>query len=1239
MIIYENGRFRSVRPVDERNRLIQEQLKLLPPKQRAALDILVKEALSKQHDKKSIANMAERLEWDPSTGPAIPIRQWVNDKYMLGELAETFFPKLKEDMVELFEGDYYECVLTGCIDKDALVMCGDGSMPRLGDLIGRKTTVLTINEESGVQLKPSEVGTDSGKRQVLELILTNGMKVRLTPDHRVLTTRGWVRADRLDVTTDRVLRPRRVHYTPSITSLKDDEVKLLAYWTTDGSSSQTRARYCDGNIETGREVLKALRACGFNATTDAPYFKNGAWELHVSNHATSGFRGWLDNHGLLGVGAHSRRVPDAICRAPLEQVALFINRVWAAEGTVYASTKSPPRFQIGMSSEVYIQQLQLLLLRWGIQSRVHDNVAFRNGTECRSWVLQVSGKSDIEKFGAAIGPIFSKESKHQSVMAAVAKTKANTNVDVVPMTWGEANDYLINNGVKRSAGDKWWKLGTARSRYLSRDMFGAFCLSFSNEPAVTLLKQRFPSDVAYERIRAITPMETRISVADIEVPDGERFTANGISVHNSTRWGKDYFGTIALIRVIYELYCLKSPTDTLGLGKGEMIHIIPISHMKEAARRIVFQGVERKLQLSPFWKGRFESTTDEIRFPGKNIIILGGGSNENTAMGFNLWSSLVDEMAFMGKSRKNDIAVGVKEDKSESIYDSLRRRIRGTYAAHGFRGKIFLVSSKKSIHDFTERRLREAMKDQDPGVFVRDYCLAGETRIPLLDGTTPTIKELCDKHGGTEDRFWVYACDTKTKLIVPGRAHHPRLTHKNERVTRIVLDNGQSIRATAWHPFLLRDGTYKRVDALRVGDSLMPLYKLRKAADAVAPNNHKIVAIEDGGVDDVYDLTVEEFGNFATACGVIVSNCTWDVRPNAFPGQKWWNAAVNQHEGRVRILGETGNANTPLHKPDEIHFKFPDEYYKDFLNDPEGAARDIAGIALESFRPFFSNRQAIDDMQKPNRPHPFHVMDWDTGRDIKILWDNLVMRNVHGDPVPRCCPNAFRHCHIDLSKNKDATGFCVGHIAGEMEVSRADPETGERKREEAPFLHIDLVLRIKPPRAGELDHQLVRSLIYKLREGGIPIKSVTADTWMGLPNLQMIEKHGFETDQISTQRTLDPYLAAQSAMYERRIETPVYPHLAKELRELELNDQGTKVDHPKTGSKDCADAFASVIYYLAKNHRSTGGGSVSRGTSEFTQSTPGLPVPLPGGDFRWPDEPPVPKPGDENDEFSSYIIT
>jgi len=851
--------------------------------------------------------------------------------------------------------------------------------------------------------------------------------------------------------------------------------------------------------------------------------------------------------------------------------------------------------------------------------------------------------------------------------------------------------------------------------------------------------------------------------------------------------GKDYFSTTALIRVIYELYCLKRPTDTLGLGRGEIIHIVPISHTKEAAQRVVFQGIVRKLSLTPFWKGRFEVTKEEIRFPGKDIIIIAGGSNENAALGLNVWAALMDEGNFFAKQKKgHQSAGGQKEDKSESIYDSLRRRIRGTYSAKGLRGRLFMISSKKSIHDFTERRLREAVADNDPSVFVRDYCLASDTKVPLLDGSTPTIKELAEKYQDSEERFWVYSIDPATGLVVPGAAHHPHLTKEKEPVFKVTLDNGEWVRVTGNHPFMLRSGDYKKAEDLKPGDSLMPLYrrttkrgyeeighpgldgkwqmthkmsaihryvkwpkrgsdgkpvvvhhedfnkrnnnpdnlsvmewddhqqlhaeamqplldyvrsdkhrkwasdhmkalhkdpafaaardgrmrklartcrqdpvfvekqrraasktlrdfhstelggqrqtdrnikrwdkvgrkitideietaaksgknirklaekhdctisainqtlrragldsysKLRVAAghasydrhkvqpkalsEEKAPGNHKVVSIEPDGVDDVYDLSVERYENFALDIGAFVHNSTWDVRPGAFQGQKWWRAAVSQKIGRVRVL-EDGE------EPEdhEIWFKFPDEYHKEFINDPAGAARDIAGIALESFRPFFSNREAIADMQKPTRGHPFHLYEWVTSREITPIWENIVMNNVHGDPVPRCCPNAHRHCHMDLSKNQDATGFCVGHTAGETQVSRRDPMSNMMVEEDAPIVHIDLCLRIMPPHAGEIEHELVRALIYKLREGGLPIRSVSADRWMGLPNLQLISRHGFKTEEISTQRTLDPYLAARSAMYERRIESPMYPFLAKELRELELNDQGTKVDHPRTG--------------------------------------------------------------------------
>lgn len=546
-----------------------------------------------------------------------------------------------------------------------------------------------------------------------------------------------------------------------------------------------------------------------------------------------------------------------------------------------------------------------------------------------------------------------------------------------------------------------------------------------------------------------------------------------------------------MIRVLYELVCLKNPQDTLGLGRGEIIHIVPVSHMKEAAKRVVFQGISRKLHLSPFFKGRFKETLEEIRFPDKGIVIIGGGSNDNSALGLNVWSALADETNFMGKVRGGQVSAGGKAsrlDKAQSVYDALRRRVKSRYAARGLKGMLFLASSKRSVHDFTERRIQEVIRENDSGVFIRDYA-------------------------------------------------------------------------------------------------------------------------------------------------------TWDVRPNAFQGQSWHRAAVSQREGRVRLLTVDDVATK-----EEIEFKFPDEYLQEFKNDPEGAARDIAGIALESFRPFFPNRIAIEDMMRKDRPHPFHIFEWNAGRELKILWDQMMMQNAAGEPVPRCCSGALRHCHIDLSKNNDATGFCIGHQAGGVEVMRVDPETGEKHPEEVPFVHIDFCLRILPPHAGEIDHQLVRSLIYRLHEGGLPIRSVSADKWMGLTNLQLIKKRGFMVEEVSTQRTMEPFLAARSALHERRVLSPYYPFLAKELRELEIvetkSQNRLRVDHPPHGSKDVADAWAAVIYVLSQKAKAgTGTLTVSRGEKDKYPANQAFgPTPTGDGNWRWPDEE-RPDSSSESGGLPCWIIT
>jgi intein/homing endonuclease len=99
-------------------------------------------------------------------------------------------------------------------------------------------------------------------------------------------------------------------------------------------------------------------------------------------------------------------------------------------------------------------------------------------------------------------------------------------------------------------------------------------------------------------------------------------------------------------------------------------------------------------------------------------------------------------------------------------------------------------------------------------------CLTGETRIPLLNGTSPTIKELTETGG----EFWLYSIDANGRTV-PGRGHSARVTHEAAEIWEVTLDNGEVVRCTGNHPFLTRDGKWQLAQNLRDGDSLMPLYR------------------------------------------------------------------------------------------------------------------------------------------------------------------------------------------------------------------------------------------------------------------------------------------------------------------------------------------------------------------------------------------------------------------------------
>ena len=137
-------------------------------------------------------------------------------------------------------------------------------------------------------------------------------------------------------------------------------------------------------------------------------------------------------------------------------------------------------------------------------------------------------------------------------------------------------------------------------------------------------------------------------------------------------------------------------------------------------------------------------------------------------------------------------------------------------------------------------------------------CFTGDTKIPLLNGEIKQLKDM-----SVNASFWVHSLDSKGE-VKAGRATNLGITRQKSILVKVTLDNGKSIRCTPDHLFMLRNGSYMEAQYLVDGESLMPLY--RKMINVVSVDFLN-------EAEEVYDITVDDYHNFAIDAGVFVHNC------------------------------------------------------------------------------------------------------------------------------------------------------------------------------------------------------------------------------------------------------------------------------------------------------------------------------------------------------------------------------
>ncbi len=272
-------------------------------------------------------------------------------------------------------------------------------------------------------------------------------------------------------------------------------------------------------------VLPRLGGLGFDVRTAAD-------GVNIHKNGDNPVARWLDTLGLWGVSAQGKRVPAAVFELPREQVALFLNRAFACDGSIYVQNVDQAGISYSTVSEALARDMQHLLLRFGIIAKLrYRQVRYMDGSRA-AYELRVTRQEDIARFTEEIG-IFGKEEAVEKAQRVSAAKAAKVNVDVIPAEVWEL--------IAAKKGTRTWKsIGRALGmreginlhvgrRGLSRPRLYRIAEVLDDDE----LRSLASSDVYWDRVESISYVGPR-QVYDLTVPEHHNFVAEDVIVHNTT---------------------------------------------------------------------------------------------------------------------------------------------------------------------------------------------------------------------------------------------------------------------------------------------------------------------------------------------------------------------------------------------------------------------------------------------------------------------------------------------------------------------------------------------------------------------------------------------------------------------------------------------------------------------------------------------------------------------------------
>lgn len=422
-----------------------------------------------------------------------------------------------------------------CLPGDAMVFDHrTNRRRRLEELYACKDLpVVTALEKEGAGTRLVVTGAShlvqNGRRKVFDLELQSGRSVGATSNHKFFTPSGWKLLSELSE-GDFVATPRIMEATGA-SIFSEAEIKVIGYLIGDGCLGH-EISFTQKNPIILEDFLSCIRQMGFlegSADYEVPNFRvnvveNGTSVVRVAHglgdrwhRVVSPLRVLLERFDLFGKNSYEKRIPSEFFGLPLDMVGLLLGALWSTDGSCCTGDweregRSPQSSYIITYSSVsrgLCQDIQSLLLRFGIQSTVTTATSTLEGEEFPFWTTRIVTNPSKRLFCEKIR-VIGKELQFAHLLSRLPERDTT----LIP-------SCLLPDGERVKINGSW--------RYARTS------INYRNT-VTSDVAQQFgvdTGDIYWDRVCSVSFRGVEMTY-DLSVPEHHTFVVNDIITHNST---------------------------------------------------------------------------------------------------------------------------------------------------------------------------------------------------------------------------------------------------------------------------------------------------------------------------------------------------------------------------------------------------------------------------------------------------------------------------------------------------------------------------------------------------------------------------------------------------------------------------------------------------------------------------------------------------------------------------------